>query len=120
MIENLKEAILRRDSDAIWRIAAESWDDVVRRSSDAWPHLLEALEVADGESVQAIATCVLEHVLEHDFSYFDLVEREIEAGNEKMLKAFLMCSKFGQSKLPQNEQRWDALVSSARPGRSLL
>ena len=112
MIERLKEAILKRDERAVWQIAADSWDDATERPDDAWPHMIEALAVADDDSIGAIATCILEHILEHDFSYFDRVEQEIATGNIKMRRAFLLCSRFGHSKLPESEQRWNKLVAS--------
>jgi hypothetical protein len=114
MIERLKEAVLKRDERMVWQIAADSWDDATERPANAWPHIIDVLAVADDDSIAAIATCILEHVLEHDFTYFDRVEQEIAAGNAAVLRAFFLCSKFGQSKLPENERRWDKLVASSR------
>lgn len=61
------------------------------------------------DTFAALATCVLEHLLEYDFSLFDSLERGIRSGDRKLLYTFGLCAKFGLSEEPQNAERWNVL-----------
>lgn len=57
----------------------------------------------------AIATCLLEHLLEYHFTeYFPQVEH-LSTSNSLFADTFLMCSQFGQSKVPVNAARFTRL-----------
>jgi hypothetical protein len=62
----------------------------------------------------AVATCLLEHLLEHHFAvYFPRVE-ELAFAEPLFADTFLMCWKFGQSEIPANSARFDALSLQLR------
>jgi hypothetical protein len=62
----------------------------------------------------AIATCLLEHLLEYHFSdYFPLVEQEALA-NRLFADTFKQCWRFGQSEVPENAERFAALARLLR------
>lgn len=59
---------------------------------------------------QAIATCLLEHLLEHHFvTMFPRVKREAH-GSRLFAATVAMCSRFGQAKEPKNAAKLDQLV----------
>jgi hypothetical protein len=66
------------------------------------------------DTFAALSTCLLEHILEHDFSAFDSLEAAIRGGDNKLLYALSLCAKFGASTDHQNSTRWDALASKYR------
>lgn len=65
--------------------------------------------VDDDDLQSALATCLLEHLLEYHFdAYFVRIEAMARA-NAPIAKVFLHCWKFGQSENPLNAARFDAL-----------
>ena len=62
----------------------------------------------------AIATCLLEHLLEH---HFELVFPRVEPlalSNARFADTFSSCWKFGESEEPANSARFDALKAKLR------
>jgi hypothetical protein len=62
------------------------------------------------DTISALSTCLMEHLLEDDFSCFDDIERRIAEGDDKILYALSLCSKFGMSKITENADRWDRVI----------
>jgi hypothetical protein len=91
---------IESDPDAIWQFAAR-WG----------AHEQDDLRMA-------IATVVLEHLLEH---HFDLIFPRIETlvkSDSNFADTFCSCWKFGQSKLPENTARFDRLKGEITSGCS--
>jgi hypothetical protein len=67
----------------------------------------------------AIATCLLEHLLEYHFAaYFPQVEERALA--EPLFgDTFLRCWRFGQSEEPGNAERFEALSKRLREGKPI-
>jgi hypothetical protein len=64
----------------------------------------------------AMATCVLEHLLEH---HFELIFPRVEAlalADARFADTFSSCWKFGQNKEVANSARFEALLARLRPG----
>jgi len=62
----------------------------------------------------AVATCLLEHLLEY---HFDLIFPKVEeavGGTKRLAETFTQCAKFGQSEIPRNAERFDRLVMHCR------
>jgi hypothetical protein len=58
----------------------------------------------------AIATCLLEHLLEYHFDLlFPRVERQVSR-SKRFADTFSRCSKFGQAETPRNAARLDRLL----------
>src|SRR5262245_57723691 len=71
---------------------------------------------ADPDLRAAVATCLLEHLLEHHFSsIFPRVEA-LALGDANFCKTVAQCFKFGQSADPKNSRRLDALLTRASRG----
>ena len=84
------------DPDAVWAFTAK-WG------------------VHDDEDLRsAIATCLLEHLIEQHFELiFPRVEK-LAMDNADFAWTFTMCWKFGQSKMRANSKRWDKLDRRCR------
>jgi hypothetical protein len=104
-------------SDAIWQASVALSDELFRADQDingrisfVFEETVSAISAATNpDTFSALATCLLEHLLEVRFSFMDRIERDIRNGNDKLLYALTICSKFGEAKLPQNAERLLAL-----------
>jgi hypothetical protein len=112
--------------------AAESLlpgEPVEERPDPRWQAIIEISEYVESEPApiwdfirrwgshpredlrNAIATCLLEHLLEHHFAvYFSQVERAALA-DPLFADTFQRCWPFGQSEQPDNAERFAALRS---------
>ena len=87
------------DPEAVWDVVREFGDD------------------PDNDMRMAVATCLLEHLLEHDFeTYFPKVREEILNGRSRMIDT-LSSSWVGEADSP-NRRKVQAFVRNARRGRS--
>lgn len=100
-----------RNSELRWEAASHLADYIEDASSDVWKLVLEHGSSEDEDMRSAIATCVLEHLLEMSFDrYFSLLELEIGKGNRNLMKTLKLCWKFGESERSSNSDRWDELI----------
>jgi hypothetical protein len=79
-----------------------------------WPFVLKWGSHEDDDVRAAIATCLLEHLLEY---HFDLLFPRIETAarlNLWFAKTTAQCWKFGQAKEPTHAARFDRLCSEIR------
>ena len=81
-----------------------------------WPFVLKWGSHEDEDVRAAIATCLLEHLLEYHFNLlFPLVETAARS-NVWFAKTTSQCWKFGEAKEPANAARFDRLCSEIRRG----
>jgi len=81
-----------------------------------WPFVLKWGSNEDEDLRTAIATCLLEHLLEH---HFDLIFPRIESAaksDPRFARTTLLCWKFGEAEEPANVARFDRLRSEIRKG----
>ncbi len=98
-------------SDAIWQEAISLSELISSQHKAVLDLTLDALSCAHHpDTIAAISTCLIEHILEHDFSAFEKLEQKIRSGDDKVLFALSICSRFGASKVPANVARWDSLL----------
>jgi hypothetical protein len=103
-----------------WKAAAELSEFVQSAPSLLWPRVLKYGLSEDDDLRQAVATCIVEHVLEYHFGrYFPRLEHEVLMGNQNLGQTFLLCSKFGQSTEAENSRKWENLASKVRRGGCL-
>lgn len=80
------------------------------------PHLAWQLVLRFGRSENedvraAVATCVLEHLLEVKFDeFFPLLERELQETDPLLEDTFRLCWKLGVATEPRRSARWDELL----------
>jgi hypothetical protein len=72
----------------------------------------------DPDLRSAIATCVLEHLLEHHFDLiFPRVERAV-VNSREFADCFSQTWALGQTEIPKNRERFDALKAALSPPAS--
>ena len=105
-----------KTSELRWEAASHLAEYLDDPPSDVWKLILTHGSSDDEDLRSAIATCVLEHLLEKFFDqYFPLLESEVRNGNRNLMKTLKLCWKFGESERPLNSDRWDQLVRSLEP-----
>jgi hypothetical protein len=98
------------DESAIWSAAVEAGEFIETEPHEVWELVKQFGSEPDPELKDAIATCVLEHLLEYHFNdFFGQLEEEVKSGNFELGETFMRCWKFGQSKLRKNSLRWKKL-----------
>jgi hypothetical protein len=94
--------------DARWQALLEVADCIRTNPDEIWALVRRWGSSPDEDVRAAVATCVLEHLLEHHFDrIFPLVEQACE--HPLFADTFSLCWKFGQSELPANAARFDRL-----------
>ena len=126
---NVQEAIATADSllpgqaapegvvDPRWQAIITVGEFIKDEPEAVWSFVVRWGASTDEDLRMAIATCVLEHLLEHHFD--DFISRVEHAVHADPLFADMAasCWKFGQSKDPDRAARFDRLVASIRPPR---
>ncbi len=95
-----------------WQCIVDLGEYVESNPEELWAFVEKWGGHRDQDLRAAIATCLLEHLLEYHFdAIFPRVERRVRV--DKWFGAmFGICSKFGQAELPGNAPRFDALQAA--------
>ena len=102
------------DEDTRWQaaIALGAFSETCPEA--IWPLVEKWGSCLDEDVRAAIATCVLEHILEAHFEpFFGRVERLIQQKNILFADTFSECWQFGEAKLPGNSVRFVRLQAQA-------
>ena len=102
---------LEGEEDARWQRIIDVGAYIVDEPEAVWAFVAHWGSATDPDLRSAVATCLLEHLLQH---HFELVFPRVEArANSDALFAdtFKRCWKLGQAELPANAARFDALVA---------
>lgn len=103
------------DEKARWDAAEAAGELIELRPWDVWRLVLRHGGSENEDTRTAVATCILEHLLEDHFhTFFPLLEAQIRAGNKLLGETLGLCWKFGVAEEPQNAERWDSLLREAR------
>lgn len=107
----IDDALSSTDDGRIWK-GAELLGEHAEHNPDAiWSLVVKHGSATSPEVREAIATCVLEHILEHHFEpYFSDIESRVNAGDNSLLQTLALCWKLGQAEVPENSCRWDKLI----------
>lgn len=113
-LDEIDGYLLSGDEKSIWK-GAEALGEYVESYPEAiWPLVLVHGSSDNSVVRLAMATCVLEHILEHHFErYFSEMERRVNAGNHALRETLKSCWKFGQAEIPKNADRWDRLLKES-------
>ena len=79
-----------------------------------WPFVVKWGSHEDEDVRAAVATCLLEDLLQY---HFDTIFPRVESAarsNASFGKTAALCWKFGQAKEPVNAQRFDGLIADLR------
>ena len=114
VIAEIEAGLATGEEASVWKAAARLGDFVEVAPDNVWG-LVTKWGDSDNDQVRmALATCVLEHLLEHHFDrYFPLVE-ELALSNSRFGDTFHSCWQFGQSDAPENAARMDSLKDRIR------
>jgi hypothetical protein len=112
----IERGLASSDEDTRWQ-AAIHLGEFVQEAPDAVWAVLSSWGCSDNEDLRmALATCVLEHLLEHHFAaMFPRVE-DLALRDRRFADTFLSTWRFGQSELPANVERFEALQRRLREG----
>jgi hypothetical protein len=69
-LKTIRQQLSSDDEKERWRGAADLGEYVFDHPEEAWPLVLEFGSSAVEDTRSAIATCVLEHILEHHFDVY--------------------------------------------------
>ena len=108
------QAAAEGESDPRWQ-AIVAIEDFIQEEPDAiWSFILRWGSNADEDLRTAVATCLLEHLLQHHFSrFFPRVEEAVRS-NPLLADTFLKCWKFGQAKEERDAKRFDSLRAECK------
>jgi hypothetical protein len=79
-----------------------------------WPFVLKWGSHEDDDVRQAIATCLLEHLLEYHFDLLFPRVEEAARANSWFAKTTVQCWKFGEAEEPSRAARFERLRSEIR------
>jgi hypothetical protein len=92
--------------DPRWQAIIAVAEHIADHPMEVWRFARKWGTNANDDVRAAIATCVLEHLLEHHFAtVFPLVEDACRQ-SRRFADTFVMCSDFGQCELPGNLKRF--------------
>jgi hypothetical protein len=98
-------------TDEIWKETIAVSEFIRTHFSHVFELTIQALDkTRTYDTISALSTCLLEHLLEHDFACFDEIEVRIAKGDDKTLLALALCAKFGMSEIAENSARWDRVI----------
>jgi hypothetical protein len=108
------QAALEGESDPRWQAIIAIGDFIETDPEAVWTFITRWGASDDEDLRTAIATCLLEHLLEHHFDLFiDRVERT-SAARPSFGQTVMSCWKFGQSDETERSARLDRLRASIR------
>jgi hypothetical protein len=100
--------------DPRWQAIMAVGDHIESDPESVWSFILRWAGHPQEDLRSAIATCLLEHILEHHFStYFPQVEQAALA-DALFADTFQRCWKFGEAEAPGNAERFDNLLRRLR------
>ena len=100
--------------DPRWQAIIQIGNFVAEEPEAIWPFVLKWGSHEDEDLRTAIATCLLEHLLEY---HFDLLFPRVETAagsNSRFANMTTQCWKLGQAEEPTRAARFDHLLSEIR------
>jgi hypothetical protein len=118
ILKKIDRELSARSEETRWQATIALGEFVYLQPEDIWPLVLKHGSRGLGDARMAIATCVLEHILEHHFDAF--FPRVAEAARSSRWFANTTCScwQMGQAAFPQNARKWKKLMRELREMRS--
>jgi hypothetical protein len=100
--------------DPRWQAIISIADYPQSQPEPIWQFITRWAAHGDDDLRDAIATCLLEHLLGFHFEqYIAVVEAEVRQDRD-FADTFTRCGKFGQSELARNAERFDRVQAEAR------
>ena len=103
--------------DPCWQAIICVAEHIQREPDEVWRFTRKWGAHANADLRTAIATCLLEHLLEHHFDrIFPLVSHAVRR-SRRYSDTFSMCGEFGQTRRRVNLKRFRALKRNTTTGR---
>lgn len=102
------------NKDPRWQAIIRVGDFVESEPEAIWPFVLKWGSHEDDDVRQAIATCLLEHLMEYHFDLLFPRVEEAARANSWFAKTTLQCWKFGEAEEPSRAARFERLCSQIR------
>jgi hypothetical protein len=99
------------EEDPRWQAILEIENYVETNPEEIWPFVVRWGSHPQEDLRNAIATCLLEHLLEIHFELIFPRVREAAEADALFADTFCRCWKLGQAEAPSNSERFDALRS---------
>ncbi len=114
-IGKIDAGLRSRNAQERWAAAEAAGELIAVKPWDVWRLVLRHGASDDEDLRTAVATCMLEHLLEDHFdTFFPLLEAQIRGGNYALGDTLRRCWKLGAAELPNNAKKWDRLLSDAK------
>jgi hypothetical protein len=114
-LQTLEGQFTQTDPEAWWAGAVAMGEYCESEPGSIWPLTVKYASHDHAEMRMAIASCVLEHLLEFHFDpYFGLSRDIIRSGNRAFADTFSHCWKVGEADRPENAAKFDALVTEIK------
>lgn len=114
LLKEIDKNLSSKDGRTNWQAAIALGEYCENNPKLIWPLALKWGSCDFEDTRTAIATCVLEHILEYHFDdYFPLIREEILKENKNFAGTYSGCYKFGQSLEPENERKFEKLKIKA-------
>jgi hypothetical protein len=106
------------EMDARWQAILEIGDLVETEPEAIWPFVSRWGRHPQEDLRMAIATCLLEHLLEHHFDQLFPRVQELAKADALFADTFCRCWKLGQAERLENAWRFDELRAACEPRRT--
>jgi hypothetical protein len=100
------------ERDPRWQAVIAVAELIDAEPEEGWSFAVRWGSSSNDDVRMAIATCLLEHLLEHHFDSFISRVEEAARTNRLFAKTVASCWKFGQSEEPTRAARFERLVAS--------
>ena len=110
MLVKIDRGLASRHERTRWLAAIALRELMESDPESVWPLVVSHGSRRHGDVRMAIATCVLEHLLEHHFDSFFPRVAVVAHNNRQFRDTFRCCYQMGQAELPRNARRWRKLL----------
>jgi hypothetical protein len=98
--------------DPRWQAIMKVGEFIESHPEEVWQFTARWGKSRNSDLRAAVATCLLEHILEYHFAEFFPRTNELAQKSSLFADTFSLCAKFGQSELPENAKLFDQLKKS--------
>ena len=102
------------EQDARWQAIIGVAEFIETAPDEVWAFVQRWGSHRNEDLRAAIATCLLEHLLDAHFDRLFPETEKLALQNPLFADTFMQCWKFGDVELPENEARFDALRTKLR------
>lgn len=117
ILKKIDRGLAARREHTRWQAAIALGEFVASAPESTWPLVLKHGSRRHVDARMAIATCVLEHVLEHHFDAFFSRVADAARNSRWFANTAGSCWQMGQSELLRNAKRWRRLMTELQATR---